>query len=269
MHRSNGWLVGFRAVLAPCALLLTGFGVQAQTALSQDAAVSPKRAQKVGDVRHYRLMLTIRSKRAEGEHVVLVAEKFRTTTKEVQKDGSFSLLDEFESGTATVSGKEINILPLLPAVTITRSAEGRFAAMAEKGNVEGNPEAIGVLQQLAAAADNFLPTRATKTGDRWKIAYANANRMLGSAKLSGDAELTGVEHRGEGETYNIKFHVEDNGNAQDPSHSEGSLTWGREKGMVRFVQKGHGTFAGGPAEVELQVTLEEPTDLKPEKAKQP
>lgn len=221
-----------------------------------EAATVQKPVVKTGDVRRFRLTLNIHAHTPMGEQTIKVAETVNSTVKEAMADGSFTVVYQFDTGRATIGEREVDVLALLPIVTITRSAEGKYSARTEGGNPEGNAEVAGVMQQLTANAENLFPAKPVKPGDRWKLAFANANALIGSAKLQGEAQLSGKEKIQNGETLHVKFTAD--GDEKEPgekTHTEGVFDVNPVSGeIVKFSHKGNGRFAGGKADVELIVS---------------
>lgn len=237
--------------LAPLLALSVGAGSPIE-----EAAAVKRPALKSGDIHRFQLTLNIKAHTPMGDQSVKVAETYNTTVKEATANGSYSLVYKFEAGKAIVGGMDVDILSFLPVVTVTRGADGKYSAKTEGGNEEGNAEVAGVLQQLTANADNLLPSKPVKAGDKWKLAYANANGMIGSAKLQGEAELTGKERYRDNETLRVKFTADsDEKEPGDKTHTEGMFDINPTSGeIVKFSHKGSGTFAGGKANVELVVS---------------
>ncbi len=271
---AGGRVVSTKAVFAlSAAFALSAFTRTAPAQTPADKPVMmPFFAAKVNDALPYRLGLTIHSKAPTGEQVIKIAETLKTTVKELQEDGKLTLLVEFQTGTVTFGKQEINILKMLPVVTITRSPKAVYETKVEKGNHEGNAEVAAVLVQTASASDNFLPAKAVRPGDHWKIDYANANRMLGGPKMTGEAQFIGIEKVNGIEAYRIKFSADGELKPGMPGHTEGVMFWQTGQGqLLRLTQKGNGIFAGSPAEAELEVTLQSKPALpetKPEKPPQ-
>lgn len=202
----------------------------------------------------FHIVIKISDVSAAPGQVVTISEDFERRTREAKRDGVITLVDTFRSGTVSFGAAPQDILKLLPVVTIVRDKDGKYTSTADGGSAEGNPEVLGVLQQFAAAADSLLPDKAVSVGGKWKVAFENADTLIGGAKLAGEAEYAGPEQIRGTKTSRIKFALYEDGHEADKQgQGEGVLNVDGRGRIVRLVQKGRGIFAGGPATVEIEI----------------
>jgi hypothetical protein len=237
--------------VALCAAAAGPAPAQDGKTVTEEVFPSKKQAAAPGETNRYTIEIKISSPAAPGK-VIKISEQFDSLTREAKPDATLTLVDTFTSGTVSFGAAPQDILKMLPVVTITRDRQGKFAAKAEGGSSEGNPEVMGVLQQFAATADSLFPDKPVHAGDKWKIAFTNVNTLVGGPKLTGEAELAATEPIQGENTSRIKFKIDEH--AGDPqSQGEGVVNVDTHGRIVRLVQKGHGTFAGGPATVEIDI----------------
>ncbi len=226
--------------------------------LAQDSKAIPERLSPskqpsavTGETTRYTIEIKIDSPAAPGK-VIKISEQFDRLTREAKPDHTLALVDTFTSGSISFGAAPQDILKLLPVVTITRDKQGKFTSKADGGSAESNPDVLGVLQQFATTADTLLPHKTMNAGEKWKLAFENINTLLGGPKFVGEAELVGAEPIQGENAARIKFTLYAHAGDKE-SQSDGVVNVDMHGNILRLIQKGHGTFAGGPATVEMEI----------------
>jgi len=255
------------ALFSGAALLAAVVNLAAAQTSDRDAKPVEVVRQKfaMGDESRYKLDLKLNVRGANGGQAVIAKMQFKQTCSDVKPTGAHTLTDVFEAAglkmastpEAAVAADEMDMLASLPVVTLVTDAAGAASISFQGGTDHGNADLGGILQQFAASSEAFRPPRPVKVGDKWKLAYANANKLIGAGKIDGDAELLGTEAVGTVKTLKIHIKAGDPPTGDPPKPGfEGIVNLDPATGrVVKLTQKGSGEFAGGSASVELTITL--------------
>jgi hypothetical protein len=102
-------------------------------------------------------------------------------------------------------------------------------------------------------------------GDTWKLSYANANRLIGPAKVDGEAKLVATAVVSGIQTLEITINSGVGAASTDGKAGfVGTANIDAETGrIIRLHQVGHGVFAGGRAHVDLTIALDVKEAAKP------
>jgi len=192
-----------------------------------------------------------------GDQDIAIQLRLRETAKTVRSSGEWSLVQQFEAGSVNLGGQEQDVLGMLPIVTLTRDKRGAVSMSTAGGTPDGAVELGGLLLQVTNAARDFAPDKPVKIGDKWKVSFTNPNKIMGGAMVEAEAELLDTETIDGIKTLKIGF----KGTSQNPADSEtapieGAVNVEPETGrLVHITEKGSGTFAGGKAKAELEMSL--------------
>jgi hypothetical protein len=202
-----------------------------------------------------------------GDQDIAIQLKLRETARSAKvSSGEWTLVQQFEAGSVNVGGQEQDVLGMLPIVTLVRDKFGAVTMSTAGGTPDGSAEMGGLMLQVTNAARDFAPEKAVRVGDKWKVSATNPSRIIGGAMLEAEAELLDTETLAGAKTLKIYF----KGTTQDAADSEkapieGTLNIDQETGkLIRISEKGAGSFAGGKAKAELEMTAE-PKDAKADK----
>jgi hypothetical protein len=251
------------AVLAIVLPLLFGIAIQAARAddnkkESGAAYAVSQRIYKSGETSRYRLTVKIQTPGPMGDQDVTIQLKLRETARAAKvSTGEWSLVQQFETGTVNLGGQEQDVLGLLPIVTLTRDKRGLVTMSTAGGTPDGAAELGGLLLQITNAARDFAPDKAVKIGDKWKASFTNPSKIMGGTMVEADTELLDTETIEGIKTLKIRFKgTSQNAGDAETAPIEGTVNVEPETGrLVRITEKGAGTFAGGKAKADLEMTL--------------
>jgi predicted RNA-binding protein with TRAM domain len=210
----------------------------------EDTYTLSKRVFKAGEVSRYKLDVKAN---IDGKDAATVSLTFKVTTRSVKPNGEFTLVNQIETATSTMDGKEQDISAFMPTVTVSRDKAGKVSSKSEGGNPQAAEQIASLLQALATIHDAYIPKDPVKLGDKWKVSIntpgtdgSGATKAEGEATFADTEVLMGVK--------SIKLKVITDivtENSDDKTHSVSTLNIDPASGkLLKVSAKADGTSMG-------------------------
>ncbi len=160
-----------------------------------------KRVYKKGEVNRYKYSMNMTMTPPGSTDAIQIVMKMtaKVTVKSADADGSYSVIQQFESMVMNMLGMDRDMTSSLPVTTTTRDKDGKITTKSEGGD----PQAVqqfASMRSYTELAEKAIPKKPVKIGEEWEIHSklpapdgSGEVEVVSTSKLVGKEILDGVK----------------------------------------------------------------------------